>query len=79
MSMDAKFNLNESLKVWGIGDAASAARQLAGAGLGDEASIRAALESGDLGGEALAKVRELAPIVAQQFPQLAAAVGYRVS
>lgn len=77
--MDAKFDINESFRSWGVGDAASAAKQLAMAGLGDERAMADALARGDFGGEALAKVRELAPIVARQFPQLAAAVGYRAN
>lgn len=75
--MDAEFNLNDSLKLWGFGDVASAAKALAGAGLGDEQAMRAALEKGDFTNESLAKVLELAPSIAQQFPQLAQAVGWR--
>lgn len=76
--MDAKFNLNDSLRLWGIGDVTNAAKMLAGAGLGNEQTLADALQRGDLGGEALAKVRELAPMIARQNPQLAMALGYPV-
>ncbi|MBR5887653.1 MAG: hypothetical protein IKZ07_05530 [Akkermansia sp.] len=76
--MDAKFNLNDNLRLWGIGDVANAAKMLAGAGLGNEQTLADALQRGDLGGEVLAKARELAPMIAQQYPQLAQAIGYPV-
>lgn len=74
--MEAKFNLVDSLKLWGIGDVATAARQLSEAGLGDASAMEDALMRGDFCSEALARVRELAPKVAAQFPHLAQAVGY---
>lgn len=76
--MDAKTTFNDSLRLWGIGDVANAAKMLAGLGLGDETTLADALKRGDFGGEALAKVRALAPRVAQENPQLARALGYPV-
>jgi hypothetical protein len=75
-AMEAKPTFNDSLRFWGLGDAANAASMLAGAGLGDETAIRAALERGDLRNEALAKIVALAPEVAAKFPHLAQAVGW---
>ena len=75
--MDTKCSFTDSLRFWGIGDTATAAKQLAGAGLGDEQAIKAALDAGRFNDEALAQVRALAPNIAQQFPALAQAVGFR--
>lgn len=75
--MDDKSSFNDSLRLWGLGDTASAAKSLAAAGLGDERAISDALARGDFRAEALAQVREIAPKVAAQFPQLAAAVGWK--
>ena len=74
--MEANSSFLDSLRFWGLGDAAKAANMLAGAGLGDEAAIRRALEAGDLRNEALARIIALAPEVAAQHPHLAQAVGW---